>query len=163
MGEQKKRYQLTQQGSHLASPNILGEFYINNHHYIVICAENHFKTLAEHDLDCSFNPVEDSVMGQLQVDRQHCVIVEVEVEVEVEVDSYPTAATHSDMTIHLTERELQIIQLVAKGHANKQIADRLHISEWTVSTHLRRIFTKLGVDSRAAMVYQCASRLNIPN
>ncbi|HUM91481.1 MAG TPA: LuxR C-terminal-related transcriptional regulator [Candidatus Competibacter sp.] len=42
------------------------------------------------------------------------------------------------------------------GRLNKQIADRLHISEWTVSTHLRRIFAKLGVRSRAAMVYRCA-------
>jgi hypothetical protein len=39
---------------------------------------------------------------------------------------------------------------------NKQIAHQLHISEWTVATHLRRIFAKLGVDTRAAMVYRCA-------
>lgn len=55
----------------------------------------------------------------------------------------------------LTRRELQIVMHVAEGKVNKQIADCLHISEWTVSTHLRRIFVKLGVDSRAAMVYRC--------
>jgi len=55
----------------------------------------------------------------------------------------------------LTARELQIVSLVAEGHANKQIADRLQISEWTVSTHLRRIFAKLRVDTRAAMVSRC--------
>ncbi|WP_287128682.1 helix-turn-helix transcriptional regulator [Candidatus Cyanaurora vandensis] len=62
----------------------------------------------------------------------------------------------------LTERETQIASLVALGHPNKQIAHRLTISEWTVSTHLRRIFAKLGVDSRAAMVYRCAALLQQP-
>jgi len=56
----------------------------------------------------------------------------------------------------LTGRELQIVALVAEGRVNKQIASDLHISEWTVSTHLRRIFCKLGVDTRAAMVSRCS-------
>lgn len=43
----------------------------------------------------------------------------------------------------LTKRELQIVMLVAEGQANKQVANQLHISEWTVATHLRRIFAKL--------------------
>jgi DNA-binding CsgD family transcriptional regulator len=55
----------------------------------------------------------------------------------------------------LTARELQIVGLVAEGHANKQIAAELGISEWTVSTHLRRIYAKLDVDTRAAMVNRC--------
>jgi DNA-binding CsgD family transcriptional regulator len=42
----------------------------------------------------------------------------------------------------------------AKGHPNKVIADVLSISMWTVCTHLRRVFAKLGVGSRAAMVAQ---------
>ena len=44
--------------------------------------------------------------------------------------------------------------MVAKGYANKSIASVLDISSWTVSSHLRRIFSKLGVTSRAAMVAQ---------
>jgi DNA-binding NarL/FixJ family response regulator len=63
----------------------------------------------------------------------------------------------NDMLDLLTEREVQIATLVAMGRLNKQIADQLHISEWTVATHLRRIFAKLCVDTRAAMVYRCAS------
>ena len=55
----------------------------------------------------------------------------------------------------LTARELQIVSQVADGRVNKQIADTLGISEWTVSTHLRRVFAKLGVDTRAAMVSRC--------
>jgi DNA-binding NarL/FixJ family response regulator len=59
----------------------------------------------------------------------------------------------------LTGREIQIVSLVAEGRVNKQIACDLHISEWTVSTHIRRIFCKLGVDTRAAMVSKCSPML----
>ena len=52
----------------------------------------------------------------------------------------------------LSPREQEIARLVAKGHPNKVIAAVLEISPWTVSTHLRRIFAKLNVGSRAAMV-----------
>ncbi len=52
----------------------------------------------------------------------------------------------------LSPREREISRMVAKGYANKTIAAVLDISSWTVSTYLRRIFAKLGVCSRAAMV-----------
>ena len=53
----------------------------------------------------------------------------------------------------------QIATLVAHGQCTKRIAFQLHISEWTVHTHLRRIYAKLGVAGRAEMVFRCASRL----
>jgi DNA-binding CsgD family transcriptional regulator len=53
----------------------------------------------------------------------------------------------------LTQREHEIVAQVRLGRVNKQIAAELGISEHTVSTHLRRIFRKLGVDTRAAMVH----------
>lgn len=56
----------------------------------------------------------------------------------------------------LSPRERQIVQMVALGYSNKVIAARLRISAWTVCTHLRRIFAKLGVSSRAAMVAKVA-------
>jgi DNA-binding CsgD family transcriptional regulator len=52
----------------------------------------------------------------------------------------------------LSPREKEIVRMVAKGHTNKAIAAVLDISTWTVSTHLRRVFAKLAVTSRAAMV-----------
>jgi DNA-binding CsgD family transcriptional regulator len=52
----------------------------------------------------------------------------------------------------LSPREHEIVRMVAKGHPNKVIADVLNISPWTVCTHLRRVFAKMGVASRAAMV-----------
>jgi DNA-binding CsgD family transcriptional regulator len=54
--------------------------------------------------------------------------------------------------VQLSPRELEIVRMVAQGHPNKVIADVLSISCWTVSTYLRRVFAKLGVGSRAAMV-----------
>jgi DNA-binding CsgD family transcriptional regulator len=63
-------------------------------------------------------------------------------------------ATH--LPVQLTPREREIVRLVAEGHSNKIIADVLSISSWTVCTHLRRVFAKLGVGSRAAMVAHVA-------
>jgi DNA-binding CsgD family transcriptional regulator len=54
----------------------------------------------------------------------------------------------------LSPREEEIVRMVSQGYPNKVIAAVLNISSWTVSTHLRRIFAKLGVTSRAAMVAQ---------
>jgi DNA-binding CsgD family transcriptional regulator len=52
----------------------------------------------------------------------------------------------------LSPREREIVRMVAQGCSNKTIAAVLDISTWTVSTHVRRIFAKLSVNSRAAMV-----------
>lgn len=54
--------------------------------------------------------------------------------------------------IALSPREKEVVRLVAKGCSNKTIAAVLDISPWTVSTHLRRIFHKLDVGSRAEMI-----------
>jgi DNA-binding CsgD family transcriptional regulator len=51
----------------------------------------------------------------------------------------------------LSPREQEIARMVASGYPNKTIASVLEISSWTVASHLRRIFMKLQVSSRAAM------------
>jgi DNA-binding NarL/FixJ family response regulator len=48
----------------------------------------------------------------------------------------------------LTERETDVLRLLAKGKANKEIAAALHVSETTVKTHVSNILMKLGVPSR---------------
>ena len=48
----------------------------------------------------------------------------------------------------LSERETEVLRLVAQGRANKQIAAQLHIGEKTVKTHVSNILAKLGVQSR---------------
>lgn len=56
--------------------------------------------------------------------------------------------------LNLTRRELEIIQLVDEGLNNNEIADRLYVSFHTVKTHLERIFNKLNVNNRTAMLYK---------
>ena len=54
----------------------------------------------------------------------------------------------------LTQRELQVLQLAADGLMNKEIADKLVISEKTVKNHITNIFSKLRVNDRTqAVIY----------
>jgi DNA-binding NarL/FixJ family response regulator len=50
----------------------------------------------------------------------------------------------------LTERELQVLQLLAAGKTNHAIASQLLVAEKTVDRHVTNLYTKLGVSSRAA-------------
>ena len=60
----------------------------------------------------------------------------------------------------LTERERQVIALIAEGLKNRQIADRLFISPVTVTHHLSSIYSKLGVSDRLELVvYAFANKL----
>ena len=52
----------------------------------------------------------------------------------------------------LSSREIDVLKLVAKGAGNREIADKLYITEATVKSHLIRIYGKLGVDDRTAAV-----------
>ena len=52
----------------------------------------------------------------------------------------------------LTEREIEVLTLIAKGSANKEIAEELHISNSTVKTHIASIFQKLGTNDRTEAV-----------
>lgn len=65
----------------------------------------------------------------------------------------PNAAQMHEL---LTNRELQIVQLICMGCITKQVADRLRISEFTVRSYLKTIYCKLGVRSRGAMVFRYA-------
>lgn len=51
----------------------------------------------------------------------------------------------------LSERELQVIRLVARGYSNPRIADELHLSNETVRTYLKRMFAKLDVNDRTQL------------
>ena len=118
----------------------------------------------------------DVICGFVAVDRKY-IVVNCDKDLEQNPNYYACAGTiyvdgtaypifevqdpeQPDVARLLTERELQIAVLVAQGLQTKRIAFLLKISEWTVSAHLRRIFTKLRVESRAAMVYRCAGLIH---
>lgn len=73
-------------------------------------------------------------------------------EVRCVLTQLPPAHDPCSPAQRLSPREREIVRLVAAGHTNKTIAVVLDISLYTVSTHLRRIFAKLGVSTRAAMI-----------
>ena len=58
----------------------------------------------------------------------------------------------------LSERERQVLELLAKGSANKEVATALSLSESTVKTHVANIFQKLGVNDRTSAVTQALQR-----
>ena len=55
-------------------------------------------------------------------------------------------------SLGITPRELEILELIAQGLSNKEIADRVFVSENTVKTHLSRVFDKLGARRRTQAV-----------
>jgi DNA-binding CsgD family transcriptional regulator len=80
-----------------------------------------------------------------------------EVLLDLEVDGIRCQLIHLAPSDHRTEvrltpREREVARMVATGLTNAAIAGKLNLSPWTVSTHLRRIFAKLDVTTRAAMV-----------
>jgi predicted ATPase/DNA-binding CsgD family transcriptional regulator len=64
-------------------------------------------------------------------------------------------------TAGLSERELEVLRLVAEGLTDPQVAERLYLSPRTVGFHLRSVYRKLGVPSRAAAAREAARRFLI--
>jgi len=58
----------------------------------------------------------------------------------------------------LTESEFAVVELVAKGATNREVAERLYVSPYTVNSHLRHVFTKLGIRSRVELAHLVAAR-----
>ncbi len=61
-------------------------------------------------------------------------------------------STSSCEGLNISEREMEIIKLVAEGHSNKEIADKLFLSTHTITTHRKNIMNKLGVNNTAGLV-----------
>ena len=55
-------------------------------------------------------------------------------------------------SLGLSARELEVMSLIAGGHTNGEIAAHLFLAEKTVKNHVRRIYSKLGVESRSAAI-----------
>ena len=66
--------------------------------------------------------------------------------------SSPMRGSKSELVEPLSERELEVLQLIAEGLSNQEVATRLYLSLHTVKVHARNIFTKLAVKNRAQAV-----------
>jgi DNA-binding NarL/FixJ family response regulator len=72
------------------------------------------------------------------------------------------AGSEPDLVEPLTSREMQVLQLLADGLANKAIAGQLGVSDETVKFHLTSIFGKLGASNRTDAVRQALRRGLVP-
>jgi len=88
-------------------------------------------------------------LGQRLTRRTETVVVR-----EVLVEA-PTSFVRDESrlaSLGITPRELEILQLIAEGLSNREIAERVHVSENTVKTHSSRVFDKLGARRRTQAV-----------
>jgi DNA-binding NarL/FixJ family response regulator len=86
--------------------------------------------------------------------RRREVVREIAVHVEVPVPA-PTAFVRDEKkraALTITEREMEILALIADGLSTREMAERLHVSENTVKTHASRVFGKLGARRRTQAV-----------
>lgn len=66
--------------------------------------------------------------------------------------------------VQLSQRELEIIKLIAEGNTNVQIAEKLFLSNHTINTHRKNVMAKLGVNNTAAIVlFAVKTKLVSPN
>jgi len=107
-------------------------------------AQHLIRTLVAHvdatgigHLQQSVPNAKDDVLFAVEVDGIQCVL---------------SRARPPACVLTLTPRELEIARMIGNGLSDKAIATVLEISRYTVSTHLRRMYAKVGVTSRAALV-----------
>jgi DNA-binding CsgD family transcriptional regulator len=86
----------------------------------------------------------------LRLTRKQIVLKEVQVRVPA---GQPFAVNSKKLDeLEITPRELEILELIAKGLSNREIAEKLFVSENTVKTHGSRVFDKLGAKRRTQAV-----------
>jgi len=74
------------------------------------------------------------------------------------LDRFAELSRKAQVVEALSEREVEVLKLMAKGAANKEIAAELSISESTVKTHIQTIFQKLGVGDRTEAVTEAIKK-----
>ena len=88
-------------------------------------------------------------LGLKLTGRRHTIVVK-EVPAPAGVPFIADERKREDL--HITRRELEILELIARGLSNREIAEKLFVSENTVKTHSSRVFDKLGARRRTQAV-----------
>lgn len=102
--------------------------------------------------DCEVQEIADAINDTFEGKRFFCAgildVIRAE-SIDVESLSYTPVSCEG---VTLSERELEIIALIAEGYTNSQVAEKLFLSTHTVNTHRKNIMSKLGVNNTAGIV-----------
>ncbi len=114
--------------------------------------------------DCDLDEIVDAVVNTAAGNRFFCgKILETLRKSSFDVDSF-LAEPLSCAPVVLSERECEVVQLIAEGKSYTRIAEQLNLSAHTITTHRRNIMQKLGVNNTAAVVlYAVKNGLASPN
>lgn len=114
--------------------------------------------------ECSIKEIKDAYNATIKGEKFFCddIIKQMRLEnVNIDKISFNSLNTTS---ANLSERELQIIQFIAEGYTNSQIAAIIYLSNHTVNTHRKNIMKKLNVNNTAGIVmYAVKTEMVSPN
>ena len=99
----------------------------------------------------------DTLIQTIRLVAEGNMVIDPELVVAL-ADELSTASRKDRQAEELTEREVEILQLVAFGHTNRDVGGKLFISPDTVKTHLEHIYQKLGATDRTAAVAEALRR-----
>jgi DNA-binding NarL/FixJ family response regulator len=114
--------------------------------------------------DCDLGEIVDSVRETAKGNKFFCgTILEMIKSEAINIDKISNEILNC-APVTLSERELEVIALIAEGYTNQQIAEKLFLSSHTVNTHRKNIMAKLGINNTAGIVmYAVKSNLVSPN
>jgi DNA-binding NarL/FixJ family response regulator len=114
--------------------------------------------------DCDVNEIVDSIRETFGGGRFFCGQILDSIRKEsIDIEDLNIAEMSCE-PVTISEREMEVIKLIAQGNTNQEIADKLFLSHHTVNTHRKNIMAKLGVNNTAAIVmYAVKTELVSPN
>lgn len=102
--------------------------------------------------DCSLSEIKDAVVETGKGNNFFCGrVLNIIHKSEINVDDYSLEEFTCE-PINLSNREVEIIKLIAEGLSNAKIAEELFLSNHTINTHRKNIMTKIGVKNTAGIV-----------
>jgi DNA-binding NarL/FixJ family response regulator len=145
----------------------------NNNRFVAITPDQSAQTLVDAlrsgvmsyiKKDCDISEIVNAVKETSNGNKFFCgQILETIQRASIDIDDIDFDSFSCDAVI-LSERENEIIKLIAEGLTNEQIADQLFLSKHTVNTHRKNIMGKLGVKNTAGIVmYAVKTELVSPN
>lgn len=152
-------------------PRILNEF--NEVRFVAITPEQSAQTLVDAlrggvisyiKKDCDISEIVNAVKETAKGNKFFCgQILETIQRASINIDDIDFESFSCE-AITLSEREMEIITLIAEGYTNGQIAEMIHLSQHTINTHRKNIMSKLGVKNTAGIVmYAVKTNLVSPN